>query len=480
MCLIPTFWPLALAIGADLVLASRSQIVRTVLAAGALALIAADFRGQVRATICVLDSDNAAYRSVAETAAREDRPARALVLPLWPGDAAESSVYSYYASLHRIRLANGYSPAIRHRYLETFYRRFRDLNHGHFAPDLLDDLWQRGIRAIVIHEDSSEKVSPFPAGFLCAVASAHLRLDLLAREGRIWAYALRPPAETETSSLSPPISDALWAPARRLEGERGRPRSWELPDPGCSGGARGALSHPTDLIELPRVPARFPPDVAWRLRVRGEATVSAEWAGETITNTFELPVCTPDAWSWITVPAHRIQDGRVALRLSPLAGRLELDVALFVNGGPIAPLRDRPLRMPACWFFRAGCLVASPEGTMSSVRLQRDRDPSDRVFYGPWRPLAPGRYRARLLVRLPEPAPAGLELGEFRVEQPPSGSVLLVTEGGASIAAQPIALHQTNDIPLVVSFRFSRAADLVIDALELEPQSDGVCTPSDP
>lgn len=469
MCLLPTLWPMALVIAASATLRFRRRSVPRAAAVGVVALAAADFCGRVRATICTLDEDNAAYRAIAETAAREGRPARALALPLWPGDAAESSVYSYFASLHHIRLANGYSPAIRHRYLETFYRRFRDLNHGDFDPERLDDLWHRGIRAILIHEDSSEKVSPFPAGFLCAMAATHPRLELLARDGRVWAYAIRPPSSAANIALAfPPIGDALWAPARRLEIERGRPRSWELPDPDCSSGARGALSHPSDLIELPRVPLRFPPDVAWRLRVRGEATLSAQWTGETATSLDTITIASPEAWSWVTVPRPELHDSRAVLRLSRLDGRAEIDVALFINDRPIAPLPDHPVRLPAHWFFRAGCLAESPEGHMSSVRLERDRDPSDRVFYGPWRPLAPGRYRARLRVRLPEPVSANVRLGEFRVEQPPSGAAPLVSGGGMAIEPPVISLHQTKDIPLVVSLRFTRAADLIIDGLELE------------
>lgn len=469
LCILPTLWPLALSIAAPAAVQLRRRSALLIAATAVVVIIATDYRGQVRATICTIDADNAAYRAVAETAAREGRPARALVLPLWPGDSAESSVYLYYASLHRIRLANGYSPAIRRPYLETFFPRFRDFNHGDFDPDALDDLWHRGIRAIVIHENSSEKVSPFPAGFLWFIASQHPRFELLAREGRIWAYAIRPPADSATRTVRcRPLTDELWAPSRRLEGERGRPRSWELPNPACSGGAHGVLAYPSDMIEFPRVPTRLAPEVAWHLRVRGEALLHAAWMGESSTNVVELPIHSPESWSWISVPSSDVSGGRATLCLSRLDGRLELDVAIFANGGRFSPRMDRPLRLPALWFFRAGSLTEAPDGSMSAVRLERERDPADRVFYGPWRPLAPGRYRARLLVRLPQPVPAGVRLGEFTVEQPPCGSVPLQSEGVTNLTPPVIIVNQTNDIPLVVSVRFSRAADLVIDALELE------------
>ncbi|MCX7818936.1 MAG: phage holin family protein [Kiritimatiellae bacterium] len=472
LCLLPTYWPLALALGASNGLNLRRRLALPVTALAVVA-IAADYRGRVSATVCLLDAENAAYRAVAEAAAGEGRPARALVLPIWPGDAAESSAYSYYASLYRIRLANGYSPAIRRRYLATFYRRFRNFNHGDFDAEGLDELWRRGIRAIVIHEDSSEKVSPFPAGFLCTVASQHPRLRLLARDGRVWAYALTPPTEgggAEGAAQPAPLGTAMWAPSRRLEGERGRPRSWELTDPACSGGAHGALSHPSDLIEFPRVPVRFAPDVAWRLRVRGQGTLNAEWAGDSQTNHMELIVKSPDAWSWLSVSTPRLSDDRAALRLSRREGRVELDVALFVNDAPLNVAVDPVLRLPASWFFRAGHLVPGPGGGLTAVRLERDRDPSDRVFYGPWRPLAPGRYRARLQVRVPEPTAPGIHLGDFAVEQPPAGSVPIKVPAPTGGSRPEISFVQTNDIPLIVSFRFSRAADLVIEALELEAE----------
>ena len=68
----------------------RPPVGRLLPAAFAL-LVAAEFKAQVRPGICLLDREQAAYRAVAEDARTRNLTARALVLPLWPGDSATQS-----------------------------------------------------------------------------------------------------------------------------------------------------------------------------------------------------------------------------------------------------------------------------------------------------------------------------------------------------------------------------------------------------
>lgn len=463
-CLWPTLIPIALAAGgAALGRRSEKRAARWAVTA-AVVLMAAEYRAQVRATICLLDGHQGAYEAAATASGA--RPPRALVLPLWPGDYAGSSAYQHYASLYRIRLANGYSPAIRRDYVDTFFRRFRKFNHGDLDDAGLDELRAAGIDAILFHEDSSEKVSPCPAGYTLEVLRRHPRLKFLARDGRVWAFAIRPePTGADAAAVPEPT---CWAPSRRFEGERAGPRTWEITEASCSGGAFGALLHSTDSMDAPRVPARFHPDAAWWLRVRGQGEALAEWRWQNgVSSRAPLPVAAND-WTWIRLSRPEPQRGdRVALRLRFGSGRIEIDAGLFLVGEPLRPTPGQTLRLPATCFFRAGHACEGPDGGLTAVRLEADRDPDDRVFYGPWRPLAPGRYRARLTGALPTPVAGGTVLGRLDIEQPRGGSAAWHAAADGSLPPLELEIEQTTDMPFLVGFRYSRAADLVLHSLEL-------------
>ncbi len=446
---------------------SRPRVAPLAVLAGLIA-VAVEYGAQVRITICDLDDSQAAYGAVAARARALGRPPRALVLPLWPGDSATASVYQHYASLYRIRLANGYSPAVPVAYVEGFFKRFRDFNHGELDDERLDELLDAGIDALILHEDSSEKVSPFPVGYALERLRRHPRLEPLAREGRVWAFAIRPAAGGPPTSGEPP--PPLWSPSRRLECERAGPKGWEITDPACSGGAFGTLAHPGDRMDLPRVPSALALPCAWHLRVRGRGVVVLTWYDESGKAHAETPVtiATSDEWSWqiVDLPPDR-SAGRWALSLSHAGGRVDLDVALFMAGGPLTLGPGAMVRIPAMYFFRAGHAVEGPDGPVSAVRLERDRDPADRVFYGPWRRLAAGRYRLRLLGRLPTSVPSGTPLGVFIVEQPAAPPVEVVA-GTTKHWVADAEVVQGEETPLVVAFRYTRSADVVLDAMEVE------------
>lgn len=464
LCLLPTLLSVGLAAGLSVWTASLGR--RSVRAAACLLLalgVAWEMKAQIRATVCTLDTEQGAYRAAAEHARAAGLDPRALALPLWPGDSAYSSVYQHHASLYRIRMANGYSPAVRRDYMDGFFTTFRALNHGRVDDAALDALASAGIQSILFHEDLfPEKVSPFPAGRTLEALRRHPRLKPLAQDGRVWAFAILPreAASTDRARFPEPYA-GVWPPARRVEGERGGARVWQVSDRACSGGAFGLLAQKGDRLVAPAVPPDADPESAWWVRARGEGSLAASWSskdGDAAPGA-PLSVASGDAWTWIRVapPVAEPGDAPVSLALECTGGAVGIDVMLFQSAGVLALPPGGRQSFPASTLFRAG--RTEPGG---AVAFSRDRDPAARILYGPWRPLAPGRYRAELEVR-PSAAPAGHVAGDFAVEG--SGAPAApVTAGGAPAAVEFV---QEADLPFVVAFTFNRAVDLTVERVTL-------------
>jgi hypothetical protein len=461
LCLLPTLAAVGLAAG----LSAWTGLLRRPAARSAacalLALaVAAEMKAQIHATICTLDGEQGAYRAVADRARADGLDPRVLVLPLWPGDAAYCSVYQHYASLYRVRMANGYSPAVRPSYIEGFFGRFKDFNHGEMPDASLDALLGMGIRAILFHEDQfPEKVSPFPAGRTLEALRRHPRLRFLAQDGRVWAFEILAPGAARPDAGAIEAYADPWPPARRSEIERGVPHVTAVADPACSHGAYGGLAREGDRFVLPRVPPHGEPEVAWWLRVRGDGELSLEWSpgADEEGPRSSLRVDSGAAWVWLRMPPpDGVRDrDRVTLSAAWASGRADVDVALFATAGPLALKPGESRVFPAAAFFRAGSTAAG-----GAVVFDPERDPADRVLYGPFRPLVSGRYRATL--EFGSPAAPGLALGSFVVD-------------GADAPPAPVAVGrpaevefvQVADTPFVASITYSRAASVTIQRLVL-------------
>ncbi len=464
-CLLPTFFAVAGTVGATawLALDRRPRLAR----AGAIAAIAlaigAEMKAQVRATVCRLDDAQGAWRAVADDAIAARRIPRVLVVPLWPGDSDLCSAYQHYASLYRIRMANGYNPAVRADYRTTFYDRFRSVNQGDLDAAQLDDLLARGIDHLILHEDLfPEKVSPFPAGATLDRLSRNDRLEFLARDGRAWAFRILDAASAAASAPRKPAlppAPAWKPPARFVEG--GSREAGETSTP-CSGGGFARVKPHATFGPLPRVQYRPDPAAHWRVRCRGPARWLVRWTDE------EGSVRREDrrenigsAWTWEDLaPADAAWAAVARPTIAVEAGTLDVDVAWFASGDWQPPWPGHPVDLPPAWLFRAG----HTESDRIAVRLDRDRDPDDRILYGPRLPLPPGRYR--LQIEHDSRAPKGRLLGTVEVESPTADAP---DEVPVRAGETPLVLdfRQPADIPFEFALRYARAADLTVRSVRL-------------
>ena len=212
-CLMPSIMAVAIALSVSAMRAPRAAALAFGL------LLAAEWRSQVQPLINRYDTAQGAYAAVAKAA---QHSARAMVIPLWPGDSHYTSVYQHYASLYRIRLVNGYRPFVANDYIETIFHGFESANQGVLTDAQLDDLSGRGVDYLLVHEDLfPEKVSPFPVGYTLRNLMANPRVALLKQDGPVWAFRLLP------TPVAKPEAATEWTyyfPSRRLEMEKGKLR----------------------------------------------------------------------------------------------------------------------------------------------------------------------------------------------------------------------------------------------------------------
>ena len=387
--------------------------------------------------------------------AYDSDPRRAIVIPLWPGNSHWSSFYQHYASLYRLRLVNGYKPAVPTSYVEDVFHRFESLNQGQVSDEQLDALVERGIDHLLLHEDAfPEKVSPFPVGVTLKRMLLHPRLSLLQQDERVWAFRILPQADEAA------IHETDWNvyfPARYWEAERvpsqGAPAT---EDSLASGGAYISISASSNETRFAlRAPISEFPGLRYRLRARGEGTLRFVLStdGETTReiSTFNL---SQGDWQWIDVP---VPPGAPfftpELGLGMEAGHADIDLCVLAAGDWNLPPPGHALHIPPSCFFHAGYTDRS----RNAVILSRTSEPDRVVFYAPVLPLEPGYYAIELNA-IPL-AGGSKRFGELSAR---SGETLhgpvVIRPGGEN----RLKIKTDNNLPLRLEFRYSRKIDIVI------------------
>lgn len=171
----------------------------------------------LRAGLCSLPAQaNGAYMAAQEEG---EEAARALVLPIWPGDSSWSAIYLYNAEKSLLRMVNGYAAVKTADYLDRVYGTFETATLGDLTEAQIETLEEFKITAILVHEDAfPEKVSPCPVGATLRRFLAHPRLRLIGRDGPVWAFGL-----TEKPLPKAPAEGGILACAR----------AWHFEGKGC-------------------------------------------------------------------------------------------------------------------------------------------------------------------------------------------------------------------------------------------------------
>ncbi|MGI5869214.1 MAG: hypothetical protein ACOX9C_07215 [Kiritimatiellia bacterium] len=394
-CLLPTLLAPFLVIAftqARQYISRRGFLESCVVLAAVLVLVSAR-QGMSVGTCLLPKTPNRAYQAAADAADAADATgstARALVLPIWPGDSAWSSLYEYHAMRAGLRMLNGYSPVKTDGYLDAVFRRFESVTQGVLDDDQLAALREFGVTAVILHEDAfPEKVSPFPVGVTLRRLLAHPHLRLLEQDRATWSFEILDTPSTDAASSPVSTDPDFHAPARW----------WHFAEKGHTEGLVPATLPGGELTANVWTPADTPESYAWLVRLKDGILTMQTGPRQTTTNAVAdvQDVAAGKNWTWAAIPAGPCgADHRTWLAAS---GDARIADVLFAKSATSLPKTnaDGIIRFAAVDFFHAGHTARDDGGALTGVRFEPLYDPVAEIAYGPNLPLdeAPGRFVAQ-------------------------------------------------------------------------------------
>lgn len=329
--------------------------------------------------------------------------ARALYVPLWPGDSSFSAIYLHTTTLTRVPMLNGYSAWIDRAYVTDIYRALEPLNLGAVGEAEYAALRRYGIRQVILDRDAFPlKVSPFGPAFTLASlrASPFLELARLPTDNStLWVFGVREHPAPAQAAEAPRSPLGIYWEAESLSRDTGQITD----DPDASNGRSVAGRANRDRPGfLTFGPYRLLPAGPFRavFRVRGGASAVelqvTEAGGRQVLGAREVRLADGGTFQEIPVPFALDAPTSVEYRVKwDGTGWAAVDsvAVVFADMPDPAPAFEVELlshelierRDPAA----SGGLAGYADPT---------RTPRDRVWQGPLRAYPPGRYR--LWVRL--------------------------------------------------------------------------------
>ena len=373
-CLLPALIAPLLAILFGSLFANHRKTLRLA-STGCLSILSlwtlVQFLSQTSPGFCRLPRENVAYAAVAQdNTANAGRPPHALALPLWPGDSHWTSLYEYAVMLSRVRLVNGYAPAVPGNYFEDIFKTYESLNQGVATDEQLDGLLSLGVHHLLLHANAfPEQVSPFPATSTLRALVGHPRLALIADDGQVFAFRILPKHPIEHTPQNNWPFD-LYAAARQW--------SW-MPPLDIANAQTAPLLVRAPVFPAPnlRVLLRLTQDSSQPLLVppnnHGVASLTHPIAG--------LPDWLQSEWPSPT-----------GALLNAISGPIALNHALLTAGEFPTPASDGSISISPALCFHAG--HSSPGD--DSVSFLPETVPAGIVLYGPQLPIPPGLYNIEI------------------------------------------------------------------------------------
>ena len=320
----------------------------------------------LKPALCRLPTSLPAYAE-ASRHARENgiqRP-HAVCLPLWPGDSHFSSIYEFGALSSRIRLVNGYAPAVPADYYEKVFSKLDSLNGGVLDEPQRQLLESIGVNLLIFHEQPyPSKVSPFPS----AVALRLLRGNPALREigGGDGAFAF----VFTGQKADPGIGYGESSPDTTFPAAYHWPQS-RLTGPGMEQGH--ARTYKTHV----RAPVPIAPGMSYKLLLSGGGRLKGDGGHE---------IEVPQKPAWVSVPftdpmgeAFTVVEGDPVMRHA------------FIGAG-----REVSLSRNETFSWAASDLFHFGYSEDSAVTFDEGRNGGGIVLYGPDLPFKAGRFIATI------------------------------------------------------------------------------------
>lgn len=410
-----------------------------------------------------LQEEQPAYQAVAEDARSRGEDPHVLVVTLWLGDSHYAAIYQHFALQYRIRMLNGYTPAVSKTYFGDVFLPFQSINQGYLSEEQIAKLRSMGIGHILVHEDLyPEKVAPFPVTYAIKHFLEHPRLKFLERSESVWAFRiLEEPMDIDPRGYERITRQwTMFFPARHWEMEQSMHDALVMDDASASGMRYVALATDGAFVDLAETGAPPAPALRWMIRSRGQGKISAEILSDGKRIGEALLVVDHRDWHWLKVPVEIEEFSELSLRLRRVEGSVDLDSALMPAGDWTFLEPGESMIIPAPSLFHAGYTDIDMNRLVFYERLYGKRV----IFYGPKMPMEPGRYDMNFVYQAQ--AEPGVELGVMHVERGlHSGNELTIPLYQGQ--ALRFELDLSDNLPLNMYFVFSGKADMMLDKVEI-------------
>ncbi len=419
-------------------------------------LCVAEWRFQINPSICLLAHDEPAYAAVrADAEAQGNDKPRAIVIPLWPGDSHWSSLYEHYVSLYRIRMLNGYSPAIGNEYYNSVIMPLDTMNRGVVSEEQLSLLKNMDTDYLIFHQDAyPDQVSPYPASQALFRFLAHPHLELIKQSESIWAFKiLDSPVHKEPISLPEyMVSMRGWEmESASILGNYGE----VLPAERASG---PVLKLTAGHAEMQSRPFPAAPGQQLNLRLRGHGAFTWEVkTDDLVAGTRRVEVAS-DEWVWETIYFDSDMEHFVpTICFSKPQGDIYLDMMFLSAGRQVSPKPGEEITIPAGSLYSQGYLKLDDH----SIVLRKDKDQDLEILYGMFPLLEKGTYQVELDIECEEAVEPGSLIYLAHTTHP---FIVPIEKPGPFVH---IYKHPDN-FPVKIGFEYSRNADVKVNHLKIK------------
>lgn len=419
-----------------------------------------DYSTLSKPDLIYLPKEQPAYQAVAEDALSRGENPHILVVTLWPGDSHYAALYQHFALMYRIRMLNGYSPAVSKTYFNDIFMPLQSINQGYLSMEQISALRGMGIGHIMVHENLyPEKVAPFPVSYALKRFLEHPSLQFLARGHSVWAFRILDAPEKQAREQHEMVWDLRTPlfPARHWEMERSLYEHAALvEDASASGRNFIALSKDGAVVHLAQTGTPPAPDLRWMIRCRGQGLLRVEvFAGHDLLGEELLTLKNQD-WQWLELPLSIETYSNVSVRLALEAGNIDLDSALLTAGKWPFLQPGELITIPAASFFRAGFTDLSQQQVTFLTKYYAEKV----VFYGPRMPLEPGLYEVSM--EYSADAAPGVEIGALRIT---SDANIMGKKVAPLFQGQDwrFEVLVENNLPFNMDLFFTGQADLVLN-----------------
>ena len=365
---------------------------------------------------------------------RWEKP-HAVCLPLWPGDSHFSSIYEYGALTSRIRLVNGYAPAVPEDYYEKVFFKLSSLNNGVLDEDQRQLLLSIGVNLLLFHEQPyPSKVSPFPSAVALRLMRGNPALREIAAGDGVFAFAFTGDKADPNRGFGDAPPDTTFPASYHWSMSRLTDRNRE---PGHARTYRTAL----------RAPVPIAPGMCYKLLLSG---------GGKLKGTCGHEVEVPEKPAWVSVPftdpmgeSFRVIEG------DPVAHH-----ALVAAGSDFTfDLAHSHFSWWAADLFHLGY---SKNGAVS---FNSKRNPAGMLLYGPDLPFPAGRYTATITGRFSKGnAFVASAIGD-------GGKRLAITKlpetSGDAYSSASITFLHDGLLPLRLEYHFAGIGEAQVESISL-------------